>query len=131
MPCKNVLKGSVCHFSCLESLILSINPSILLHYPSILQKESLTFCCSSAALPKCSEGVCGPLLLFRIPNSVACFLSQIYPCTPPNFLGIDEIFQKRYCMTLYFEALQSYQCSKLNFCLERVFYIVNRATGVT
>ena len=70
VPCKNVLKGSVGHWSCLESLILSINPSILTYNPSIPKKESFTLCCCSSALKKRFEGVCGPLVLFRIPNSV-------------------------------------------------------------
>ena len=38
-------------------------------------------------------------------------MSQLYACTPPYLLGIDEIFQKRYCMTLELESLQSYHCS--------------------
>ena len=53
--------------------------------------------------------------------AVAFFILELYLCTPPYLLGIDEIFPKRYGMTLKLERLQSYQRSKLNVCLERVF----------
>ena len=47
---------------------------------------------------RCDHDLCYKMTYITV--AVACLISQLYPWTPVHLSGIDEIFPKRYCMTV-------------------------------